>query len=51
MTSLLDVLKEADLRIGFSDHFKSVADRENLDRQAFSNVYCFAFTVWGPIRA
>lgn len=34
MTSLLDVLKEADLRIGFSDHFKSVADRENLDRQS-----------------
>lgn len=34
MTSLLDVLKEADLRIGFSEHFKSVADRENLDRQS-----------------
>lgn len=34
MTSLLDVLKEADLRIGFSDHFKSVADRENLDRKS-----------------
>ncbi len=34
MTSLLDVLKEADLRIGFSDHFKTVADRENLDRQS-----------------
>ena len=33
-TSLLDVLKEADLRIGFSDHFKTVADRENLDRQS-----------------
>lgn len=34
MTSLLDVLKEADLRIGFSDHFKTVADRENPDRQS-----------------
>lgn len=34
MTSLLDVLKEADLRIEFSDHFKTVADRENLDRQS-----------------
>jgi len=34
MTSLLDVLKEADLRIGFSDHFKTVAERENLDRQS-----------------
>ncbi|CDZ76841.1 Transposase, TnpA family [Legionella massiliensis] len=34
MTSLLDVLKEADLRIGFSNHFKTVANRENLDRQS-----------------
>lgn len=34
MTSLLDVLKETDLRIGFTDHFKTVADRENLDRQS-----------------
>jgi len=34
MTSLLDVLKEADLRVGFTDHFKTVADREILDRQS-----------------
>lgn len=33
MTSLLDVLKEADLRIGFTDHFKSLGYREVLDRQ------------------
>ncbi|VTN46312.1 transposase Tn3 family protein [Klebsiella pneumoniae] len=39
MTSLLDVLKEADLRIGFSDHFKSVADRENLDRQSLQATF------------
>ncbi len=32
MTSLLDILKEADLRIGFTDHFKSLASRETLDR-------------------
>ncbi len=32
MTSLLDVLKEADLRIGFTDHFKTFGDRENLSR-------------------
>ncbi len=31
-TSLLDILKEADLRIGFTEHFKTVASRENLDR-------------------
>jgi TnpA family transposase len=32
MTSLLDVLKETDLRVGFSDAFHSVAAREMLDR-------------------
>ena len=33
MTSLLDVLKETDLRISFSDAFHSVASREVLDRR------------------
>ena len=33
MTSLLDILKEADLRIGFTDCFKSLASRETLDRE------------------
>ena len=32
MTSLLDILKEADLRIGFTDSFKSLASREVLER-------------------
>jgi hypothetical protein len=32
MTSLLDVLKEADLRVGFSNIFRSLASREILDR-------------------
>jgi TnpA family transposase len=32
MTSLLDVLKETDLRVGFSDALHSVAAREMLDR-------------------
>jgi TnpA family transposase len=32
VTSLLDVLKEADLRIEFTKDFKSVASRETLDR-------------------
>lgn len=34
MTSLLDILKETDLRLGFTECFKSVASRETLDRQA-----------------
>ena len=33
MTSLLDILKEADLRIGFTQHFKSAASRESLERE------------------
>lgn len=32
MTNLLDILKEADLRINFTDHFKTVGNREILDR-------------------
>lgn len=34
MTGLLDVLKEADMRIGFTQHFQSVADRQNLDQSS-----------------
>jgi len=33
VTSLLDILKEAELRIGFTQHFKSPAVREVLDRE------------------
>ena len=33
MTSLLDVLKEADLRIDFTAHFKTLGDKEKLDRK------------------
>lgn len=32
MTNLLDILKEADLRINFTDHFKTLAAHERLDR-------------------
>ncbi len=32
MVSLLDILKEADLRINFTRHFKSVGARESLSR-------------------
>ena len=33
MTHLLDVLKETDLRVGFTDDFRSVSPREVLDRE------------------
>ena len=32
MTNLLDMLKEAELRIGFTDAFRTVTDHENLSR-------------------
>jgi hypothetical protein len=32
MTSLLDMLKESDLRIGFTNTFRTVTDHENLSR-------------------
>jgi TnpA family transposase len=31
--NLIDILKETDLRIGFSKHFHTVASRENIDEQ------------------
>ena len=34
MTSLLDVLKETDLRVGFTDRLESVAPREFIERSA-----------------
>jgi len=34
MTSLLDVLKETDFRVGFTEAFKSLGTREVLDREA-----------------
>ena len=33
MTSLLDILKESDLRLSFTDCFKSIAAHEKLDRE------------------
>jgi TnpA family transposase len=33
MTNLLDVLKESDLRLSFTDHLKTVAAHERLDRK------------------
>lgn len=33
ITSLLDILKETDLRVGFTEQFQSVASRETLDKK------------------
>jgi TnpA family transposase len=37
MTSLLDVLKETELRVGFTDVFKSLGTREVLDRETLQH--------------
>ena len=37
MTSLLDVLKETKLRVGFPDVFKSLGTREVLDRETLQH--------------
>lgn len=49
MASLLNVLKETDLRIGFSDHLKASQTVRTSTDKAFSSVYCSAFTEWAPI--
>jgi hypothetical protein len=37
MTNLLDILKEADLRIQFSSQFKTTGVRETIDRYTLQN--------------
>ena len=43
MTSLLDVIKEADFRIGFSNEFQSTASREVIDREELRKRLLFCF--------
>jgi hypothetical protein len=50
MISLLDILKEVDLRVGFTDRFKSVAAREILDRATVQKrlLLCLGLApIWG----
>ena len=43
MTSLLDVLKETDLRVGFTEEFQSASSREVLDRAALQKRLLLSF--------
>ena len=43
MTSLLDVLKEADLRIGFSNEFRSTSSREVIGRADLQKRFLLSF--------
>lgn len=45
MTSLLDVLKETDVRVGFTQHFRSPTAWENLDRDTLQ--YRLLLTLYG----
>lgn len=40
MTSLLDILKEAEMRIGFTDCFKTQRSSERFDRTNCKDDYC-----------
>lgn len=45
MTSLLDILKETDLRVSFTEQFKTVANREILDRETLQKRLISPYTV------
>src|SRR5699024_59757 len=45
MTNLLDILKEADLRVNFTDHFQTTAVRETLDRSTIQK--CLILSSYG----
>lgn len=40
MTGLLDILKETDLRVGFTQYFQTSGTRERLDRDTSKSDYC-----------
>ena len=51
MTSLLDMVKEADLRLGFTDALKSPTAYETLDRASCNHACCSACMASAPTPA
>ena len=49
MTSLLDMVKETDLRLGFTEALKSPTAYETLDRSVLQPACCSACTASAPI--
>ena len=49
-TSLLDIVKEVDLRLNFTDVLSSPTAYETLDRAALGRACCFACTAWYDYR-
>jgi hypothetical protein len=47
MMGLLEMLKEADLRIGFTDAFRTVTDHENLPRNVLQQRLLLCLTQVG----
>jgi hypothetical protein len=48
MTSLLDIVKEVDLRVGFTDSFQSLTGQERLPQPTGKNGSCSASSPWAP---
>jgi hypothetical protein len=52
MTSLLDVLKETDLRVDFTQFFPGTGARTGLDRQTLQRrLLSYVSLGWGPMPA
>ena len=52
MTNLLDILKETELRVRFTDVFRTVGSREVLTADVLQRTaYCCACTGWAPMLA
>lgn len=49
MTSLLDMIKETDLRLGFTDVLRSPTTYEMLERSVCNHACCSACTGSGPM--
>jgi len=49
MTSLLDMVKETDLRLGFTDVLKSPTAYEAMDRSVLQHAFYCAYMDWAPM--
>ncbi len=49
-TSLLDILKETDLRVDFTRNFRKYGTREIIDKETLQSDYCYVSTAWERIR-
>lgn len=50
MTSLLDILKEADLRVNFTDLLKHLHQERSLVKICYRRGLSYVYTVWGQMQ-